>query len=401
VFVGVAVLGPVLAGPASRIIGSPLPRLRGMPGTLARANAVRNPKRTSATAAALMIGVALVGFISILASSVKTSIDASIDKAFTGDLVVESGSSGFGGFSPEVAAKLTALPEVEAAAGLRTAPVEIEGAGAMVLSADPRAITRIADFGVSKGSLDDLGATQIAVHEDTAKKQGLGVGDTVAVRFAETGVQQLTVGAVYTRDDLAGEWFIGLATYEANVADRFDTKVLVATARGVSAAQARTAVSAVAASYPEAKIQDRTEFKAAQSAQIDRILNLIYALLGLAVFIALLGIANTLALSIFERTRELGLLRAVGMTRGQLRSTVRWESVIIALLGTLLGLTIGIAFGWTIVDALRSEGVTSFTVPGTRLAIVAVIAAVAGVVAAILPARRAARMQILKAIVAE
>jgi putative ABC transport system permease protein len=154
----------------------------------------------------------------------------------------------------------------------------------------------------------------------------------------------------------------------------------------------------VASQHPLADVQDRDSFKASKGAEIDTILNLIYALLALAVIIALLGIANTLALSIFERTRELGLLRAVGMTRAQVRATVRWESVIISLLGTTLGLVIGTSFGWVMVKALEGEGLNTFTVPTTQLAVVVAIAAVAGVVAAVLPARRAAKLDVLEAI---
>ena len=399
VFVGVAVLGPILARPLSRAIGAPLPRLRGMPGTLARENAMRNPKRTSATAAALMIGVALVGFITILASSTKSSITAAVEGSFTGDLVVDSGSFGIGGLDPNLAKQVAELPEVGAVSGMRRAPVEVDGHGTLLLAADPTSIGQIVDLGVTKGSLSDLGAGQIGVLDTTAKKEGWTIGSTVPVRFAETGVQQLKVAAIYGEDELVGKYLIGLPAYEANVADQFDTQVLVTTADGMSITQARAAVAKVTDAYPQAELQDRKEYADAQGAVIDPILNLIYALLSLAVIIALLGIANTLALSLFERTRELGLLRAVGMTRGQLRTTVRWESVIIALLGTTLGLVIGITFGWALVKALDDEGLTAFTVPAGQLVVVALIAAVAGVVAAILPARRAAKLDVLSAIV--
>jgi putative ABC transport system permease protein len=191
---------------------------------------------------------------------------------------------------------------------------------------------------------------------------------------------------------------VGIEAYDANIVDRFDQQVLMIVADGVDADQARAAVTKVADAYPQGDVQDRNEYKEAQTKNMDMLLNLIYALLALAVFIALLGIANTLALSIFERTRELGLLRAVGMTRRQLRATVRYESVIIALLGTTLGLSIGTAFGWSIVKALEDQGLDTFNFPVSQLAVVTVIAALAGVAAAALPARRAARLDILGAI---
>jgi putative ABC transport system permease protein len=401
VFLGVAVLGPVLAGPLSRLIGWPLPRLKGMTGTLARENALRNPKRTSATAAALMIGVALVGFITILASSTKASVNETVDAAFTGDFVVDSGAFDSGGLSPEFTRQLNELPEVGAATGIRVAMAEVDGAGTTLFAADPETMDDIFDVGLVEGSLQGMGATDIAVLQSVAEDEGLAIGDTVPVRFAATGEQELTVAAIYTERDLAGTYFLGLPAYDANVADHFDFQVFVTVADGVSAEAAEAAILAVADDHPQASVQDRTAYKEAQSAPVDQLLNLVYALLALAVLIALLGIANTLALSIFERTRELGLLRAVGMTRGQLRATVRWESVIIALLGTTLGLSIGVLFGWAMVEALASEGLNTFVVPGAQLAVVAVIAGLAGVAAAVLPARRAGRLDVLGAIVSD
>lgn len=400
VFVGISVLGPVLARPISRVIGWPMPKVKGMAGTLARENAMRNPKRTSSTAAALMIGVALVSFITILASSTKASISDGVDNHFTGDFVVDSGAVGFGGFSPEVAERLKTLPEVDAVSATRITPAQIDGS-AMVLSGDPIAIQKVADFGVTDGSFNDLGDHQIAVVKDTATANGFKIGDTVPVTFAKTGEQSFTVAAIYTQTDIAPEYFMSLAAYDANVADRFDSKVFVNLADGVSADQGRAAITAVTDSFPQAKVQNSAEFKEAKTAQIDMMLNLMYALLALAVFIALLGIANTLALSIFERTRELGLLRAVGMTRRQLKATVRYEAVIIALLGTTLGLAIGIVFGWSMVKALQGQGLETFAMPYSHLTAVAIIAAIAGVGAAILPARRASRLNVLGAIVSD
>jgi putative ABC transport system permease protein len=398
VFLGVAVLGPVLARPLSRVIGSPLPRLRGTAGNLARENAMRNPKRTAATASALMIGVALVGFITILASSTKASVNAMVDESFTGDLVVDSGSFGVGGLSTDLAERLRDVPEVEAVTGMRLAPAQVDGTSTSLFAADTAVLEDIVDVGVSDGSLRDMGATDIAVADAVAEREGWEVGDTVPVRFVETGVQQLTVAATFAEADLTGDHIIGMAAHEANVADRFDAKVAIELADGVDPERGRAAVAAVADEYPQGTVQDSSEYKEAQAAQIDVLLNLVYALLGLAVLIALLGIANTLALSIFERTRELGLLRAIGMTRSQLRATVRYEAVVISLLGTVLGLAIGVGFGWAIVRALDGEGITTFALPAGQLGVMVVVAALAGVAAAVLPARRAARLDVLGAI---
>jgi putative ABC transport system permease protein len=398
VFLGVAVLGPILARPLSRVLGSPLPRLKGMPGTLARENAMRNPKRTSATAAALMIGVALVGFITILASSTKASISDSMDTSFTGDLVIDSGTFAGGGLDPQLASDVAALPEVAAVSGLRNVPAEIDGSSTMLVGVDSATIAAVFDLGVTDGALADLGSTEIALQADEATSHGWAMGDTIPVRFAETGVQQLTVAALYEDADLAGPYVVGNAVLEANVADQFDSMVFVRLADGVDLDTGRAAVTETAAQNPLAEVKDRDAFTAAMGEEIDMLLNLIYALLALAVIIALLGIANTLALSIFERTRELGLLRAVGMTRAQVRATVRWESVIIALLGTTLGLAIGTSFGWVMVQALEDQGLNTFAIPVTQLAVVVAIAGIAGVLAAVLPARRAAKLDVLEAI---
>ena len=198
IFVGVAVLGPILARPISRVLGSPLPRLKGVSGTLARQNAMRNPKRTSATAAALMIGVALVGFITILASSTKASVAANVEKTFNGDLVVSSNVGGTGGLSPDLAAQLSTLPELDAVTGFRMAPAEIDGTSDNLVAADPHGVQEISDLGVATGSLDDLHAGEIAVFEDTATDKGWALGQTIPVRFAETGVQNFTLVATYT-----------------------------------------------------------------------------------------------------------------------------------------------------------------------------------------------------------
>src|SRR6266511_2502170 len=365
IFLGVAVLGPVIARPVS-----------------------------------LMIGVSLVCFITIVASSSKASSAAQIDKAFTGDFVIDAGSLGAGGLSHDLAERLGRLPELKAAAGVRQAFAQLRWNVADQLDIAPATYGKIVDLDLTHGRLADLDHDGIAVRDTVATARGWSVGDRVPVRFAQTGDQQLTVAAIYRARNVAGDYVLGLAAHQANVADRFDTSVLVAKADGVSVADARAAIEQVTAEYPTAKLQDQTEYKQAQAAQIDRFVNLVYVLLALAVLIALLGIANTLALSIFERTRELGLLRAVGMTRRQLRSMVRWESVIIALLGAFLGLAIGLFSGWAMVTAVADEG-ARLQLPAGQLAAVALIAALAGMLAAVVPAVRASRLNLLAAIATE
>jgi putative ABC transport system permease protein len=398
VFFGVAILGPTFARPVSGLIGAPLPRLRGVAGTLARENAMRSPKRTASTAAALMIGVGLVGFITIFAASAKSSVSATIDKAFTGDFVVASGTFGFGGLSPSLATSLRTLPEVRAVSGLRIGQAKVEGHPELVGAVDVGPFSQILDLDIASGDFASMHGDEIAVDTGTARSNGWHVGDSIKATFAKTGERTLRIAAIYRRSDVGGRYLLPIETYDANFAQHFDAQVFVAKSPGVDAAAARRAVESVTKAYPNATLQDQTEFKKSQAAQIDTLLNLIYVLLVFAIGIAVLGIMNTLALSIFERTRELGLLRAVGMTRRQLRSAVRWESVIIALFGTGLGLLIGLFFGWALVQALRSYGFSKLTIPVGSLAVVVVLAALAGVLAAVLPGRRAARLDVLQAI---
>jgi putative ABC transport system permease protein len=399
VFLGVTILGPIIARRLSRVIGFPLPKLRGMPGNLARENAMRNPKRTSSTAAALMIGVGLVGFITIFAASTKASVNKSLDKSFSGDFVIATNTGGFGGLSPQLAAQLKKLPEVDAVSSGRFSQAKTDHGNIDLLAVDQSTWGDIVDLDVTQGKLTDLGTPDtVAVFDEVAATRKLKVGDSMPVTFLETGNQALRVVAIFSNKDLAGNYVTGLPTYDKNIADKFDSLILINKKDSVPSAEARAAIEKATAPYPLAKLKDQTEYKDEVAKQIDGFVNLVYALLALAVIIALFGIANALALSIFERTSELGLLRAVGMTRRQVRTMVRWESVIVALLGTFLGLVIGLFFGWALIQALKDEGIDVLRIPVTQLIVVTFVAAVAGVVAAVFPARRAAKLDVLKAI---
>jgi len=398
VFFGVSVLGRTVALPLSRLIGLPLARLRGISGRLARENAMRNPKRTAATASALMIGVGLVTFITIFAASTKASFGETLDKAFTGDLIATSGQAGLGGVSPEFTEQVAALPEIDAAGGVRAGLAEVDGDSDQILGVSPEAFG-IYDVDPVAGSPDDLDATSIAVIDDVADDKGLEIGDTVPVEFTATGTREMTVRLILERNPgVENEWVVSTEAFDANYPDQADVQVLIRKADGVTAAEALAAVETAAEGYPGVDVLDQSEFKEEQMVFVDRMLGLVYAMLALAILIALLGIGNTLALSIVERTRELGVLRAVGMTRAQLRSAIRWESVIIAVQGAVLGLAIGVFFGWALVTAMAGEGLTVFAVPLGSLAVLVVLAALAGVVAAALPARRAARLDVLDAL---
>lgn len=402
VFLGVAALGPVIARPVSRVLAAPLPKLKGMVGVLARENAVRNPRRTASTAAALMIGVALVGFITIFAASIKNSIATAVDSAFTADFVVAAKGGGppsLSGFSPDLAQKIKEVPGVGASSGLRFAGAELQGKGVFVIASDPATSTQLFDVKPESGDFKQLGINDVAVSSDRMKKEGWVLGQRISAKFPK-GASTLKISAVFGMGQQAGlsDYFISLAGYDAHYTQQLDSQVYAKVADDANPRVVGREIKKILKEYPTAELLDQEQFKATRSGQVDQILNLIYALLALAVVIALIGIANTLGLSIVERTNELGLLRAVGMTRRQLRSAIRWESVIIALLGTALGLVIAVFFGWALVTALRDQGLSGFVAPIDRLAVIVVLAGFAGVLAAILPARRAARLNVLDAI---
>ena len=402
VFLGIAMLGPLIARPVSRFLAAPL-AWRRTTGQLARQNAMRNPARTSATAAALMIGVALVSLMTVIASSTKASVNDIIDSAMRADFVISSGTvpGANSGFSPTLVQELDRLPQVAAATGIRDGVVRIGGATRTILAADPAQVNDLFDINVVRGRIASMTAGGIAVSTQVAADRHLGIGSPVQVTFPTTGRQTFRVQAVYTARELAGDYVLPLAAAEANFPQQLDYQVYVKLAPGVSASTGRRAVDAVLADYPTATLLDQAQYKEQQAAQVDQLLNLVYGLLALAVIIAVIGIANTLALSIYERTRELGLMRAVGMTRGQLRSTVRSESVIISMLGAVEGLTVGVLFGWAMVTALGSQGITHLVVPVAQLVLVAALAGLAGVVAAVAPGRRAARLDVLRAVTTE
>jgi putative ABC transport system permease protein len=396
VFLGVAILGPMLAGPISSVLGAPIRRIKGIPGALARENAMRNPKRTSATAAALMIGVGLVGLITIFGASARKSVNAALDRSMKADYVVTNTSFGQSSIPVTAEAQLAQVPNVKSVMGVRQGQAKIKGDVRMVSAVDPKQVDSVFDLETTKGSLSDLSPTGLAIRDKVASDNGLHLGSRVPVEFASTGKQEFTVEAIFKETGFA-DWITSTQAYENNFADQFDSAIYIKTTNGVTA-ENTAALKAVLKQYPGPELQTQAQFKASQASQINQFLNLVYVLLFFAIVIALFGIANTLGLSIIERTHELGLLRAVGMSRKQLRQTVRWESVIIALLGTLLGLVISVAFAWALVKALADQGINEFSLAPVQLIVIIVLAGIFGVIAAAWPARRAARLDILRSI---
>ncbi|HZQ29387.1 MAG TPA: FtsX-like permease family protein [Acidimicrobiales bacterium] len=401
VLVGVVALGPVVAAPVSRLIGSPIPKLKGITGVLARENAMRNPRRTAGTASALLIGVGVVSLLAAMASSFKASISDQISRSFTGDVTVDSGAFGFGGFSPSLAHQLNRLPEVAAATPIRFGAFEQGGSTRNVLVIDPQTLPKVLDLQVTAGKLSDLGSRQVAVYDVKAKSSGWKLGDTVIARFAETGDQTFTIAAMFHRNDIAPTFVMGTTAYDANVPNSLDQQIFVKFKSGVSFAAGRAAVEQAVKPYPNATVKDQQELKQTFTSQINQVLSLMFVMLLLALLIALMGIANTLRLSVYERTHEIGLLRAVGMTRSQLRSSIRWESAIIALFGTVGGVGLGVFFGWALVHGLGRDQHIVFAPPTGLLVTIFVLGALAGVAAAIRPAAKAAKLDVLTAIATE
>ena len=399
------VLGPVASTSAVRILGGPLDRLRGVTGGLARRNALRSPKRTAATASALMIGVAVVSLFTVFGASLKATMDQTVSRSFAGDVAVSTPSFGAGGsgLSPRLAGAVQALPEVDTAVGLGRGVAEVDGSGRALTVTDPNALARTFDLGTVRGSLRDLGTDGIAITGTEADKQGLTTGDTAQLTFTDGKKETFTVRAVYGRSELAGDYVITRAAWAPHRTQDSDTLVAVSFKDGVSTDRGKAAVQQVAERYGNPEVQTRDEYAQSSAGGIDMMLTLVYALLALAVLIALLGIANTLTLAVHERTRELGLLRAVGQTRSQLRAMVRWESVLVAAFGTVGGLGLGAFLGWVLLKASdgASDSAFAFALPPVQLAMVALVGLTAGALAGLRPARRAARLDVLRAIATE
>ncbi|MET9880254.1 ABC transporter permease [Actinacidiphila glaucinigra] len=403
VVVAFVVLGPVASLYAVRVLGAPPARLRGVTGALARRNALRSPKRTAATATALMIGVAVVSLFTVFGASLKATMDRTVDRSFAGDVAVTASGLGAGanGLSPKLAPAVGGLPEVATAVGLGKGVAEVDGGGRQLTVTDPVALTRVLDLGAVDGSLSGLGRDGIAVSRQEADKHHWAPGSTMVLAFADGARRRFTVRAVYQEAGLGGDYIVTRTAWEPHKVQDSDALVAVAFKDGVAPDDGRAAVQEAAREYGNPEVQTRREYAESAASGVDIMLTLVYALLALAVLIALLGIANTLTLSVHERTRELGLLRAVGQTRSQLRSMVRWESVLVAAFGTAGGLALGAFLGWALVKASDSAGTSAFAVPPGRLAVVLLVGLVAGVLAGWRPARRAARLDVLRAIAAE
>jgi putative ABC transport system permease protein len=399
--VGVMILLPLAARPLASLFAAPL-RFRGLPGELARQNAMRNPRRTASTAAALMVGLTLVVGMGVFAASLKASFGDVIAESTNADLFVTASSTQAEGFSPAAIKDAAKVPGVQEISPNGWGQARFDGAGSSYSAIDPATAVDLMNLDLSAGSVDNLGTDGIVVSKSAATSHDWQVGDTITADFAATGEHDLGVVGIYdSKGWISDNFIISIDAQNAFAGPQLATAGLVAVASGADQGEVQDSITAALADHPDAQVLDQQGYEDVASGFINQLLTFVTVMLLLAVVIALLGIVNTLVLSVFERTRELGLLRAVGMTRNQVRAMVRWESVVISLLGAIAGAALGIGLGLALSQVLKDQGIKSISIPVLQVALYVVLAGVAGVLAALGPARSAAKVDVLRAVVTE
>jgi putative ABC transport system permease protein len=391
-----AMLVPLVARPLAGVLGRPLRAMFGTPGRLGRENSMRSPRRTAQTAAALMVGIGLVSTIGVLGASLTASATDQIDSAVNADYLITS----TGGFSRSVPSEVSRLPGVNAVTDVYRGQFEFRGSLSGLAAVTPARLGGTVNLHILDGSgAPALAAGELLIDATTASTDHLHVGSVVDVRFAQTGPTTMRIGGIYKTNPLIGKYVTGERFFASHFDSPLPGAVLVKTTPGVRGFEGL--LNRRLAAYPNLTIQTRAQFESQQKANINQLLGLVYVLLALAVLIALIGIVNTLMLSVFERTREIGLLRAVGMRRGQVKAMIRSESVIIALFGSMIGVVMGTGVGLALASALRNNGVTKVAVPVPSLVGFVLVSAILGLIAASCPARRAAGLDVLTAIATE
>ncbi|HUJ91295.1 MAG TPA: ABC transporter permease [Gaiellaceae bacterium] len=398
VFIGVAMLAPTLVPPLARVLGWPATRIGGAAGRLARGNSIRNPARTASTASALMIGLALVTVVSVLAAGLKSTFESAVNKVFSADYALTS-QDGFTPISIASANKLKTVPGVLVVSGVRAGEGRAFGGRITVTGVAPD-ISKVISVNWQDGSQQtpsQLGSNGAFVSKAYAKAQHLLVGSHLDVLLPTGNTLHLVLRGIYAPPKGGspyGDVTISAARFDRVFANPENVFTFVTIKGGVTPANTAR-LNAALAKFPDAKIQTEAQFKKNQERGIDLLLNLLFVLLSLSIIISLFGIVNTLVLTVFERTRELGMLRAIGMTRPQTRSMIRHEAVIVALLGAALGIPVGIALALMVGKAISYP---AFTIPWGTLVVFVIAAILAGLVAAIFPARRASRLNVLEAL---
>ena len=397
-FIGIGMLAPIVARPMASVIGRPLARLFGISGRLGRENSMRSPRRTAQTASALMVGLALVSTIAVFGASLSKSVTSSVDNAINANYIITSSAQGGAGeFSNSVSSVAANLPGVTSVSTVYQGAFEIRDSLPNLTAVSTTHLSRTVILRMVSGRGEAaLAAGQLLIDTNTANSQHLSVGSVVPVKFAQTGKSTLRIGGIFQPNALIGSYLVGDDFFLSHFNNPLPVAVLLQT-KGASSAT-RHAIDTGLRPYPNLKIQTRAGFEKSQQQQLDQLLGLVYALLALAVVIALIGIVNTLMLSVFERTHEIGLLRAVGMKRRQVRSMIRLESVILAVFGAIIGILVGTALGTAFASSLKQQGVTDIVIPVSRLLLFLILSALLGLGAASWPARRAAKLDVLTAI---
>ncbi len=392
-FVGLAFASPAVAKPLIGVLGLPL-RALGAAGELSTQNAGRNPRRTASTAASLMVGLALVTTALVVGESIKRSISDTLASEVRADYIASADVP----INPMLISDMAESGTFDAVTGYRYDQVRLGGDVTGVMGTDLEATDRLFDLGVTDGALVN-DRSSLVILEDEASKKGYEVGDVIDVTFPSGTTEPLTVAGIFSSSTVMDEkYLISQQGWEDRFGAANDWWAAALIADGVTSEQAEAALNGFESQYPQIGFESQAEFRESAEAQIDGMLVAINAMLVLAIIIALVGIANTLALSVFERTREIGLLRAVGMSRRQTRRMIRWEAAQVALFGSILGIGLGLVFGWGVVTALPDSFVSTLAFPVSRISILVAVCGLAGLVAAALPARRASKLNVLDAI---
>lgn len=357
---------------------------------------MRSPRRTAQTASALMVGLALVSAMAVFGASLSQSATSSVDQAISGDLLISV--NGSGQLSDSLPTAVAAVPGVTATNTVYRNQFEFKSTLTTLTGVTTQNLADTVILRMTSGSAAALAHGEMLIDSTTATKDHLSVGDTVPIRFAYTGPTTIRIGGIYQSNALIQSYLVSAPYFLAHFSQPHPGAIL---ARTNGSPGVETAVSNTLAPYGNVQVQTRAQFEQSQVSAVNQLLGLVYALLALAVLIALIGIVNTLMLSVFERTREIGLLRAVGMRRRQVRAMVRSEAVILAIFGAVVGIVIGTALGLALVASLSQQGITETVVPVSNLVIFLLLSAVLGLIAATWPARRAARLDVLAAIATE
>ncbi|MEW1643320.1 FtsX-like permease family protein [Streptomyces sp. NPDC091219] len=395
--IGVFILTPLLSRPLIAA-SAPVLRIFGISGKLARQNSVRNPRRTAATASALMIGLTLITGMTVMAGSLQQAIDKMASSAIRADYIVSMANGN--SLSPNVDKTLTSTSGITATSPLRNAPSRIDGTSEFLTGVNGSAIAELTDLKVDSGTFKVAG-TQVVVDDDTAKSRHWKAGSTFTAHYEDGRAQRLTVSAVYEGNELIRGIMLDNATLAPHQTDPADMQILVKTADGASSAT-KDRLEKALGSNPAVKVQDKKDLSDSIAQVFTLILNMVYGLLAMAVIVAVLGVINTLAMSVFERSQEIGMLRAIGLDRKGIKRMVRLESLVISLFGGVLGIGLGVFFGWAAGELIGSRMSTyALVIPWARMALFLLLAGTVGVLAALWPARRAAKLNMLSAIKSE